>query len=289
MTAASLPAASDAAPFGTFALPPARERLRALVAHLPSGRWQRQAASVLRRVVLAGWPDPVDFEPFPTTRARLYPRDNISDKHCLMHPEVWDAIERGAILEHLRTAVSQPLVFVDVGANVGLYTLSALSKARTHGRDLRVLAVEPEPLNLARLRFNLLCSEAGESVTVAAMAAGDRHCTARLQVAQRNRGDTYISPDGDVEVEMAPLADLVINAGFDHIDAMKLDIEGYEPIVLEHFFAHVPAALYPAIIVVEVRYDPTQRVAAICAAAGYKTLRDDGFNAILNYNAAIRN
>jgi FkbM family methyltransferase len=43
-------------------------------------------------------------------------------------------------------------VFVDIGANVGLFSLFVASQA---GANAKILAIEPEPENVRRLRFNV--------------------------------------------------------------------------------------------------------------------------------------
>jgi hypothetical protein len=41
------------------------------------------------------------------------------------------------------------------------------------------------------------------------------------------------------------------DAGVDHVDALKIDVEGFEDRVLTGFFAQAPAALWPRAVVIE--------------------------------------
>jgi hypothetical protein len=68
-------------------------------------------------------------------------------------------------------------VFVDVGTYVGFYTVLA---AR-HG--WRVVAFEPNPINLVLLRYNIALHKIGDRVVIVDKAAGDVHGYARFQIA----------------------------------------------------------------------------------------------------------
>ena len=50
---------------------------------------------------------------------------------------------------------------------------------------------------------------------------------------------------------MRPLLDMIIETRVDHIDALKIDVEGFEDQVLGPFFKAAPKALWPRAIVIE--------------------------------------
>ncbi|MEO1001265.1 MAG: hypothetical protein AAFW69_11800, partial [Pseudomonadota bacterium] len=141
------------APFGAFALPPAMERLRALRDLLPWRAW----SSTIRRIVLAGRGDPVDIRVEGEVRARLYPHENRTDRRAVAQFRRWDLEERMAI-DVVLAAAGSTAYFLDVGANSGLYALWCADRARRRGADLRVLAIECDPVSLPRLRFNIAAS-----------------------------------------------------------------------------------------------------------------------------------
>jgi FkbM family methyltransferase len=151
-------------------------------------------------------------------------------------------------------------VFVDIGANVGLFSLFVAATARA----ARILAIEPEPGNFARLAFNIAANP-GLPITPLALALGETEGTARILLNARDRGGTRMAAAGTeaggtlagetraggVEVRCRPLLVVVTDAGLTGIDALKIDVEGAEDKVLVPFFRDAPAALWPGLIVIE--------------------------------------
>jgi len=272
-------------PFGSHALPRALERLRRFGASRGQGPIARRAASLIRRICLLGRADPVDVEPFSGQRARLYPRDNLSEKRVFGAARIWDRAERAA-LARAAAQSPPPFHFVDAGANVGLYSLAV----RSHG-PARILAIEPDPETLRRLRDNLAASGAAE-VQVAPVALAERSGRARLAGPAANRGEIALlapesagrdggpEPAGDA-VETRPLLTVVQAAGFGRIDALKLDIEGAEAPVLEAFLAEAPAALWPRLVILESRRGEETPALALLRRSGYVELERSRMNAIL--------
>jgi FkbM family methyltransferase len=131
----------------------------------------------------------------------------------------------------LRTIKSGDCV-VDIGANVGFYTLLF---ARTAGPDGRVIAFEPSPRSITLLRQNLAIN--GYLYAVAEQAAvSDKSGTAELVVCPTGESDNRLvammpSPVGEViAVKMVSLDDY-----FDaetRIDFLKIDAQGAETAIL---------------------------------------------------------
>lgn len=269
-------------PFGSFALTGAAGALRAFANGLPDNRPARWLMSAARKLCLAGRDDPADVSIFGDLSARLYPRTNRCEKRMFLGETTWDAAERAAIGEALAAApASRPFVFVDGGANVGMYSLSTISQARAIGREVKVVAVEPDPTNLGRLRDNLAASNAVEATVIPA-ALGAERGTARLESEQANRGEVRIGAAGTVEVPLLPLADVLTEADVDHVDALKLDIEGHELPVLTAFFDSAPKALWPRLILLEVHKHGETPAFDLCLARGYGVARRTRLNALLS-------
>jgi O-antigen ligase len=87
-------------------------------------------------------------------KIRLHPRRNGCEKGLLFTPQMYEARERAALAAEIdkAAAAARPFVFVDIGANVGLFSLFVASRIGRHGT---ILAIEPEPGNIRRLRFNV--------------------------------------------------------------------------------------------------------------------------------------
>lgn len=119
--------------------------------------------------------------------------------------------------------------FLDVGANIGFYSLLASSLIRPTGV---VDAFEPTPISALRLKENLKLNGI-DCVTVHQKAVGNRAGTVRFQQVRDNylnRISTGSGFEGDTEVEYVRLADAVADR---HYAFGKMDIEGAELAALE--------------------------------------------------------
>ena len=269
---------SDVAAFGTYALPPAMEKLRRLSQRLGRGPVARRACSLIRRIVSVGRKGPFDVEAFPGQRARLYPAENLSDKRVFTGVQFWDWVERAA-LGRAVTAADEPVYFVDAGANAGLYTLAV--RAEAGGKGIRIIAIEPDPENLERLRFNLSASGADDDVVVCPVAVSDREGETRIAANHANRGELTIGDTG-TRVPMRPLLDIVQEAGFPRIDALKIDIEGMELPVLTHFIDRAPATLWPGMIILEAQRDEVTTALSYIQGVGYEISERTRMNVVLH-------
>lgn len=274
-------------PFGALRLPASVETIRNLANKMHANAVSRRLMSLARRGCLAGRLDPIDVEVFGNCRARLYPRSNRCEKRVFLGVHSWDAAERDAISAQMQQApASRPFVFVDGGANVGLYSLYVASEARRQKRNVRIIAIEPDPVNLRRLRFNIAASQARE-INVAPFALGSREDTGRLLSVQSNRGEVRLASageraEGTVEVPIRPLRGILVDAGVNHADVLKLDIEGAEFPTLQALFAEAVPDLWPRMIILEVGRSKTPTEAFhLCTEAGYVQLQRTGINALL--------
>lgn len=276
-------APEDVAAFGTFALSPKMEKLRRFGQGLGRGALARRACSVIRRVISAGHAGPFDVEAFPGQRARLYPSENLSDKRVFGAVQFWDWAERAALGKAVRAA-DEPVYFVDAGANAGLYTLAI--RAEAGGKALKVLAIEPDPQNIARLRFNLAASSA-DDVVVAEVALGAEEGEAHLAISHTNRGELALAETGTA-VALRPLLSVVNWAGLPRIDALKIDIEGMEEEVLRPYFDSAPAELWPALIILEARRGEITPAHDHLLALGYEIAERTHMNVVLRLRADRR-
>lgn len=201
---------------------------------------RRAAISLLRGA-------PADVERFGA-RMRLHPYNNNCEKKVLFTPQFFDPAERDILAARLR----DDFVFIDIGANVGAYTLFVA--ART-GPRARILAVEPQPEVFDKLTYNIAQNPFG-TVKAVACAIADRRGDLTLFLDPRNSGESSVKIVGTgegnrIRVPAITLLDLARQEGFERIDAIKLDAEGAEDIILEPFFNQAPPTLYPSLLVIE--------------------------------------
>jgi FkbM family methyltransferase len=113
------------------------------------------------------------------------------------------------------------------------------------------------------------------------VALGAERGVAKLEMNASNRGEVRLSEAGTVEVPLMSLADILAEGGVDHVDALKLDIEGHELPVLTAFFKSAPKGLWPALILLEVSKHGDTPAYDLCLAKGYKLAQRTRLNALL--------
>jgi FkbM family methyltransferase len=125
-----------------------------------------------------------------------------------------------------------------------------LAIAAAHGPSVKILAIEPHPVARGRLERNLAANGFSQ-VIVAPVACGVADGELRIATDQVNLGASRIGDAGDVVVKVRPLRAVVDEAGLSRIDALKIDVEGYEDRVLPPFLRAAPRSLWPRRVVIE--------------------------------------
>lgn len=126
----------------------------------------------------------------------------------------------------LRKRLTKGMTVVDIGANLGYYTLIASARAE------RVIAFEPEQAN-ANLLEKTLAYNQRDNITLIRKGLGEKTATLSLAVHPYNKGrHTFVNTDEkgvtSVEVEISTLDEELLKLGSPKIDLIKIDIEGWE-------------------------------------------------------------
>ncbi|SFL35877.1 FkbM family methyltransferase [Methylorubrum salsuginis] len=239
----------DSQPYGTYAPTGLVARIAQRTQTLNEHSWRgRRMAMLLRRIaisMLGG--QPLDVERYGA-RMRLHPYNNNCEKKVLFTPQFFDSEERAI----LKARLSDDAVFLDVGANIGAY---ALFVAALTGPRARILAVEPQPDVFDRLTYNIAQNPFG-TVKAIACAVADRAGELTLFIDPRNRGESSVKIVGThksaaIRVPAVTLLSLCRSEGIERIDAIKLDVEGAEDLILEPFLREAPESLRPSLLIVE--------------------------------------
>lgn len=131
----------------------------------------------------------------------------------------------------LRAFVQQGDVVLDIGANIGYYTLLL---SRWVGREGLVLAVEPHPDNFHLLEWNLQLNNV-TNVKTKQVAVSDTVGTAVLFVGEGSNWHSLL-PTERVTDKTIPVATVTIDALADEIGfpitLLRMDIEGMEAAAL---------------------------------------------------------
>lgn len=135
-------------------------------------------------------------------------------------------IEAGPV-SRLRPLVTPGSTVVDVGANVGFFSLRF---ARWVGTSGQVIAIEPESQNLAVLRRRVARARLEPIVRCVAAAAADRPGEVRLSLNPVHPGDHRIGTTG--EPVRAVTVDELTGNDSREISLVKIDVQGAEMMVL---------------------------------------------------------
>lgn len=207
-------------------------------------------------------------------KLRLYALGNGCEKNVLFTPQMFDVMERGILADAVARNRGAAFTFVDIGANVGLCSLFVASRAP----DARIIAIEPQPGILDRLRFNL-AANSQVKVDVQPIAVADREGTVELLLDINDSGGTHIATAArhesctSVSVPCRPLTSVLCDAGITSIDALKIDVEGAEDVVLVPFFRDASPELFPELVLIEDTHDFWQTdVFALLERHGYTVM-----------------
>jgi FkbM family methyltransferase len=142
-----------------------------------------------------------------------------------------------------RTLDTAGASFVDVGANVGLFSLAAADVLIRRGG--RALAIEPLPANMAFLRESIEVNHLGETIAPVQAAVGDAAGTLDLwsmstgaianavPLGWRTGEHQQPTAADRITVPMVTLDSLVRDHGITNVRFVKIDVEGAEQFVLE--------------------------------------------------------
>ncbi|MEM7302107.1 MAG: FkbM family methyltransferase [Pseudomonadota bacterium] len=186
-------------------------------------------------------------------RYRLYPAENHCDRILFGRGIMPEAKEHKAIQSFLRPE----MVYVDIGANIGSYTLFVAKHA---GFTSRVIAIEPHPLTFQKLEFNLGIN-GFNWVTRVNCACGPEESEMTLwSDGGGNVGHTSLLPAGTSnpkvghQVKVLPLHQILASRAITRIDLLKIDIEGFEDQALMPFFEVAEPTLRPRRILLEMAH-----------------------------------
>ncbi len=212
--------------------------VKAVRSKLANERAERLLIGAAERVPWARWlifgltPQP---ENYAATDERIVTRHGFRFRLRPRHYFQWHHLfkRHDAVLEVLLRRGRGTRVFIDVGANVGLYSLVVRQAMCATGR---VLSIEPSATTAATLREHVAWSaQPGVEVFECALSSSSgmaqlaerKDDWGKASLARAEAGQTR-SP-----VETRTLDDLVQETGVEVVDLIKIDVEGHELEVLK--------------------------------------------------------
>ena len=134
-------------------------------------------------------------------------------------------------LTRLFCAILKPgMVVIDVGANIGYFTLLAARRVSPKGK---VVALEPFPESYELLEKNVRVNECSNVIAVK-LAAGARSGSHTLYVHERRNWNTLAKREGPIVGELSVQVESLdaLLAREDRVDVIRMDVEGAEYDVL---------------------------------------------------------
>jgi FkbM family methyltransferase len=153
-------------------------------------------------------------------------------QETILLEDAWDP----SLTDLVRKTLDPQAVFIDVGANVGYFTLLASTCVGDSGR---VLSIEPNPPVAEQLRLNVersnlsnviieqtLCTDSLESYTQT-LYLPDQSQLGKASISKSNAGGVE-----SVEVRSSTVDQLIRNHRLQNVTFVKIDVEGAELMVL---------------------------------------------------------
>lgn len=132
-----------------------------------------------------------------------------------------------------RSRVKEGMTVIDIGANLGFYTVIAANRVGRHGT---VLAFEPAPENYALLQETVRLN-GFRNTTCWSCAISNTTGQTDLFLSRENMGDHTIHDPGGaretVKVEVVSLDAVLEVQAISLVDIIKMDIQGAEGLALE--------------------------------------------------------
>ena len=165
-------------------------------------------------------------------KVRIYPHDVIGE------PIYVNGMFEPAECKFVMNFLKPGMLFFDIGANLGQYTLIAAQRVTKAGK---VHSFEPSPRMFAELEFNVALNNFTDVCVLNRFAVADKPGRANLSRYEPGK-EVYSSLGshtrtegaiiGYYDIETITLDEYVAKSGISHLDLIKMDIEGAELLAL---------------------------------------------------------
>jgi FkbM family methyltransferase len=138
-----------------------------------------------------------------------------------------------ALLGNLKKNLSSGGVFCDVGANIGMYSVTG---GRSVGESGRVIAIEAHPLTFQYLERNIALNQLTNIIALNVAVGAESQGNVEMEYSHGNSGSTHVANGGSpntVRVAVMTLDDILKQRLINRIDFLKLDVEGFEVFALK--------------------------------------------------------
>lgn len=236
--------------FGHYALK-SKQAFLVFLAKLGLGRGPFK--KILARLWQADGNEAIVDYPYYGLKLRLQPHNNTIERKILLSAKKREAKELAFMQEKLNNAS----VFIDIGANMGYYSLMAAQMGCG-----TILAFEPNPVVYERFQTNIALNGFQNHIRFFDHGLGSEESTGTLKLCAIDMGSSTALEDQDqdkagledgqqIQFKIRPLETVLKEEKIETIDVMKIDVEGLEDKILIPFFEKVEPPLHPRYIIIE--------------------------------------
>lgn len=177
----------------------------------------------------------------------LNPSDNSTDSKMIVSSRTLEKLE----LNYLKSIKkSKNAIFLDIGANIGYYSLMS-----TKLGFRKVYAFEPVANTFLRLQKNIQINSLEKVIIPIQKAVGEKNADEYIYQDIENIGNSSILIKGNktkkLKINMIELCNFFQQNNISNIDAIKLDIEGYEDRALINLFLNKNNKIFPKLLIIE--------------------------------------
>ena len=177
----------------------------------------------------------------------LFPMDNATDNKIIISSKKYEDKEL-IFLKNLKK--NNKSIFLDIGANMGYYSIMSSD----YGFN-KIYSFEPVPKMINRFQKHVEINNLKKLIKIIPFALGEQNKEISLYQEPTNYGGSSLFQSSqrtiEIKVKMTTLKNFIFENSIEIIDALKIDVEGYEDRVLMPFFRNCPTRLLPRLIIIE--------------------------------------
>ena len=222
---------------------------------------------------------PIDFN-YQTIKIRCVVGNNNIENKLLLSSKLREREE----LALLKTYLCKGGVFVDIGANIGYYSLMATTLGAS-----KVFAFEPNETVRNRFEFNIRSNNLENKITCIPAALGTIEGSLPLSVDSNDLGAGTLIHNGTSDetklVKVRRLDSVLKEYSVNKIDALKIDVEGYEFEALSPLLT-VPSSLFPSLLIIEHAHKDLWKedIISLLIKKRYSVIGQNRANTFLNFS-----
>lgn len=161
-------------------------------------------------------------------------------------------------INFVKSKIHNNFIFVDIGANMGLYTMNVANELNKYP-NAKIVSIEPNLINFKRLKQNLKIllkkiPRIFHQVNLENCSIGNTNSSIRLYIGHDHAVSSHNNSFKNqeyVKIKQKKLITIVKKNKIKNITIVKIDIEGYEDRALINYFKSVKKSLFPEHIIIE--------------------------------------